>query len=350
MTLPVLAETAPAGARDLADARHAAALLLDRIQEHLLDAFYAGRGANTVRAYRQDHEDFRAFVARQTGIAGFGDSAERVVRLLLAIEHGQANALALGYRNDMTGRGLQPATVNRRLAALRSVVKQGNMLGLVAWALEVENVDSSAYRDTRGPGREGVKAMIAQAKGRTDAKGVRDTAIVRLLHDVALRRGEVVSLDLEHYESRRGTLAVLGKGRTQRERVSLPAATRTALEAWVAERGIHPGPLFHRLDAAGRGGRRLTGSAVHQIVRGLGTEVGIATRPHGLRHTAITSALDASNGDVRKVQRFSRHRDVRLLQTYDDNRSDFAGERRSRPTSSRGGTRRPSWGWPPRAS
>ncbi|RUQ64014.1 integrase [Azospirillum doebereinerae] len=319
-------DTATTGAQDLAEARHAAVLLLDRIQEHLLDAFYAGRSENTVRAYRRDHEDFRAFVARQTGFESFGDSAERAVRLLLAIDHGPANALALGYRNDLTARRLQPATVNRRLAALRSVVKLGNTLGLVAWSLDVGNVEAAAYRDTRGPGRDGVKAMIAQAKGRSDAKGLRDTAIVRLLHDVALRRGEVVSLDLEHYDARRGALSILGKGRTQRERVTLPAPTRTALDAWVAARGSRAGPLFHRLDQAGAGEGRLTGEAVRQLVRGLGAEVGIATRPHGLRHTAITSVLDANGGNVRAAQRFSRHRRLETLQLYDDNRSDLGGQ------------------------
>ena len=312
--------------QDVADARHAPALRLDRIQEHLLDAFYAGRTANTVRAYRRDHEDFRTFVARQDGLAAFSATAEQAVRMLLAIEHGQANALALGYRNDMVRRQLQPATVNRRLAALRSVVKLGNTLGLVSWTLDAENVDSVTYRDTRGPGRDGVRAMVAKAKERTDPKGVRDTAIVRLLHDVALRRGEVVSLDLEHYESRRGTIAVLGKGRTQRERITLPAATRSALDAWITVRGKTAGPLFHRLDVAGRGTGRLTGAAVYAVVRELGAEVDITTRPHGLRHSAITAALDASNGNIRAVQRFSRHRNVQTLQIYDDNRADLAGQ------------------------
>lgn len=324
MSLPVLPGD-PAG-QDVSDARHAPALRLDRIQEHLLDAFYAGRSANTVRAYRRDHEDFRTFVARQDGLAAFAATAEQAVRMLLAVEHGQANALALGYRTDMVRRQLQPATVNRRLAALRSVVKLGNTLGLVSWTLDAENVDSVTYRDTRGPGRDCVRAMVAQARERTDAKGLRDTVIVRLLHDVALRRGEVVSLDLEHYDSRRGTVAVLGKGRTQRERVTLPAATRTALDAWIAVRGTEPGPLFHRLDAAGRGEGRLTGAAVYDVVRELGAGVGIATRPHGLRHSAITAALDASNGNIRAVQRFSRHRNVQTLQIYDDNRADLAGQ------------------------
>jgi len=325
-SLPVQATTDQAGPPDPADPRHAAALSLDRLQERLLDAFHAGRGANTVKAYRRDHEDFRAFLARQDGLAAFAATAETAARLLITIEHGQANALALGYRADMIARGLQPATVNRRLAALRSLVRLANTLALIAWTIDVENVAGAAYRDTRGPGRDGVKAMMTQVRGRTDAKGIRDTAIVRLLHDVALRRGEVVSLDLAHYDGRRGTVTILGKGRTQREPITLPGPTQAALAAWVTVRGDQPGPLFHRLDQAGSGAGRLTGEAVRQMVRAVGAGVGITTRPHGLRHAAITAALDASNGNIRAVQRFSRHRDVRVLQTYDDNRADLAGQ------------------------
>jgi integrase/recombinase XerC len=49
-------------------------------------------------------------------------------------------------------------------------------------------------------------------------------------------------------------------------------------------------------------------------------------RPHGLRHAAITEALRLTRGDVRAVQRFSRHRDLWTLTLYDDNRADLAGE------------------------
>ncbi len=309
-----------------AAARAAVALVLERVQEHLLDSFYASLSANTVRAYRRDHEDFRAFIARLPDLAPLSSTSEAAARLLLAVDHGTANGLALGYRNDMVSRGLQPATVNRRLAALRSLVRLGNTLGLVSWRLDVEAVDSVTYRDTRGPGRDGVRAMVGQAKARGDPKGLRDLAILRLLHDVALRRGEVVSLDLGHYDARRSALSILGKGRKERELVSLPPPTKGALDAWVAVRGKQPGPLFHRLDRAGAGGGRLTGTAVYQIVQGLGAGVGIATRPHGLRHSAITTVLDTNGGDVRAAQRFSRHRSVETLQRYDDNRADLGGQ------------------------
>jgi integrase len=62
------------------------------------------------------------------------------------------------------------------------------------------------------------------------------------------------------------------------------------------------------------------------MVRELGRKIGLKVWPHGLRHTAITEALDLTGGNVRAVQRFSRHRDVRVLERYDDNRRDLGGE------------------------
>jgi integrase/recombinase XerC len=45
-----------------------------------------------------------------------------------------------------------------------------------------------------------------------------------------------------------------------------------------------------------------------------------------LRHSSVTQALNATNGDVRRVQRFSRHRDIRTLMLYDDNRQALVGD------------------------
>jgi integrase/recombinase XerC len=71
----------------------------------------------------------------------------------------------------------------------------------------------------------------------------------------------------------------------------------------------------------------MTRRSRHRIVRALGAHVGLGVvRPHGLRHAAITEALELTRGDVRAVQQFSRHRDLRTLMIYDDNRQDLAGE------------------------
>lgn len=283
----------------------------------LVAAFLAGRNPRTLAAYRQDLENFRAFV----GAEDLSQAAE----LLLTRGHGEANALGLDYRTSLLERGLSPATVNRRLAAVRSLVRLARTLGFVPWTLEVESVKSEAYRDTRGPGRVGFRRLLDELDYRRDAKGTRDRAVLRLLYDLALRRGEVVSLDVEDVDLEAGTLDVLGKGRTQKVRLSLPEPTKTVLRAWLELRGTEPGPLFVNFDHA-RKGRRLTGTSVCRIVRRLGEAAGLKVRPHGLRHSSITAALDATRGDVRKVQRFSRHRDLRVLNRYDDNREDLAGE------------------------
>lgn len=250
---------------------------------------------------------------------------EDAVEDLLRSEHGGvANEVALNYRNHLLERKLQPATVNRRLAALRSMVKMARLLGFVTWSIEVESLDADPYRDTRGPGTENVVRMVATLERRVDAKGIRDVAMVRLMHDVALRRGEVASLDLEHVDVERG-IFVLGKGRKKREWMTLPAPTKEALWAWIDVRGGEAGAVFTSLDER-TFGHRLTGSAIYAVVRKLGKKLGVKTRPHGLRHTAITSALDKSDGNTRAVKKFSRHVREETLEKYDDNRTDLAGK------------------------
>jgi integrase/recombinase XerC len=120
------------------------------------------------------------------------------------------------------------------------------------------------------------------------------------------------------------TISVLGKGRTAKEPATLAPTTTRALAEWLAVRGSEPGPVFTNLDR-GHSRRRLSTTGIYDLVRELGDACGIRARPHGLRHAAITEALDRGL-DVRAVQRFSRHRDLRILLTYDDNRRDIAGD------------------------
>src|SRR6516165_2122936 len=74
----------------------------------LAHAFLAGRSKSTARAYQGDLEDFARWLE-------VDDQAAAVGRLL-GSGHGAANLLALDYRAQLQGRGLSPATVNRRLA------------------------------------------------------------------------------------------------------------------------------------------------------------------------------------------------------------------------------------------
>jgi integrase/recombinase XerC len=205
----------------------AAPLTFPQPRRDLVEAFLAGRNPCTLCAYQADLADFCRFL----GV----EDAEAAAHILLEGGHGKANSLALAHRADLVGRGLQAATVNRRLAALRSLVQLARTLGMVPWSLEVENMKAQSYRDTRGPGRTGFRRLLEAVSNE------RDRAILRLLHDLGLRRGEVVALDLEDVDLEAGTVWVLGKGRTQKEQLTLPEPTRAALAAWISVRGHKQG-------------------------------------------------------------------------------------------------------------
>jgi integrase/recombinase XerC len=224
----------------------------------------------------------------------------------------------------MIKRGLPVTTINRRLATLRSLLKLTNTHGLVTWTLSVENVPVQSYRDTGGPGRDGLRAMLEAAGAQSGPKGLRDVALLRLLHDLGLRRSEAVRLDTDAVDRPGNRILIPGRGRSPKQPVSLPDPTRAALAAWLEASGSEPGPLFVNFDRAGKG-QPLTGAAVYHIVGWLGAKAGLTVRPHGLRHLAITTALDRSNGDVRAVAKFSRHKDLRTLSRYRDNRPGLAG-------------------------
>jgi len=289
----------------------------------VLDAFLSGRNPRTLRAYGRDLDDFARFL-------GAPDTRAAVAGLL-DLPHGHANAAALGYRAHLTERGLKSATIARRLAALRSVVKCARMLGRVAWALDVEGPRAEPYRDTSGPGTTGWGRLWGAAEAAGDGtKARRDRAILRLLYDRGLRRGELAALDLADVDlsAEAPAVAVVGKGRNERERLTLNARTGRALADWLDARGPGPGALFVRLDRAAVTPGRLSGEGVRLVVRELGKAAGLprAVRPHGLRHASITEALDMTGGKLRDVAVFSRHRDVKTLMVYDDRRRDVGGD------------------------
>lgn len=300
----------------------------------LAAAWLAGRRPTTLRAYRADLADFARFL----GASSQGRALDR----FFALEQGRAHSVALAYRASLVERGLAAATVARRLAALRSLAKLARQLGRCPWRLEIEGPRAEAFRDTEGPGRDGWRAMLDLAKLDAATKGpkaVRDLALIRCLHDLALRRSEAAGLDVEHCDrAGKGPVAavwILGKGRSTRERLTVPRPTGEALAAWLDVRGSAPGPLFVRLDRAGipPGGSpgmagRLSGESIRLVVAELGKRAGLSRvpRPHGLRHQGITRALDLTNGDVRAAQRFARHASPATTMRYDDNRKDLAGE------------------------
>jgi integrase/recombinase XerC len=170
--------------------------------------------------------------------------------------------------------------------------------------------------------------LLVAASEKSPAKAARDIAIIRLMFDLGLRRGEVVGLDVEDVDRAGRRLWVLGKGRTQKEARTLPAPTLEAIDRWLTARACiaHENEPALIVNAAQfKRGRRMTGQGLYHVIQDLGRNAGIVARPHGLRHASITAALDTSNGDVRAAQAHARHANPQTTICYDDNRQDLAG-------------------------
>ncbi len=276
------------------------------------------RSPNTRRAYQRDLKDFFAVIS--DGL----EPTPQLVAEFLQLERATAIALVLAFKAQQIEKRLSEATVNRRLAAIKSLVSYAQKVGKCLWSLEeITGERVKAYRDTTGIDKDAYRAVLATCN-RSTIKGARDYAILRLFWDNALRRGELASCNIADLNADALELAILGKGRgTQKETVSLSEPTVAALLAWLAVRhDVAPNaPLFTAVDHA-HFGHRLTGSALYNVVKEAAEKAGVSKRlsPHRCRHSSITAALDATNGNVREVKKLSRHARTDTLLIYDDNR------------------------------
>jgi integrase/recombinase XerC len=305
--------------------------------ENIIDLLLADkRSPQTRRAYSIDLKDF--FTTFNGGAA----PSPAAVQMFLSLPTPKiAESLAF-YKSNLRDRGMAEASINRRLAAVKSLLKFGYRLGMCATdgrsLIDGERVQS--YRDTRGIDLAHMKQLVAaplQKHGPTPI-ALRDTAILLLLCENALRRAEVCKLNEEDLDERESTLRVFGKGKgTQSLKVTVSTVFIVAVKRYLETKqstskypfeSTFEKPLFLNFSRnSGQGNKRLTADGLYKIVGQYGELLGVADlTPHKLRHSAITAALDATGGDVRKVAKLSRHAKIETLLIYDDNRKNVQSE------------------------
>jgi integrase/recombinase XerC len=275
------------------------------------------RSENTKRAYRKDLSDF---IMTMTGKEASAD----LINQFLSLPRFEAIQAALNYKANMIERGLAEATINRRLAAVKSLVKYAKMIGACEWNLDdVSGEKVKKYRDTSGITIQQMNEMIS-FPDRSTVKGKRDYAILRLFWELALRREEVTKLNITDFDPETCSLSVLGKGKgTQKETMNMTERTKEAVLDCLSSRSDLKAndPLFVTLDRA-YAGKRMTGESLWKLVKTIAKRAGITKplSPHKLRHSSITAALEATNGNVVKVQKLSRHSKIDTVMIYEDHR------------------------------
>jgi site-specific recombinase XerD len=221
------------------------------------------------------------------------------------------------YAAGLSSGGAAPATVARKLAAIR---------GLFDFLVRTERVGqnpadlvSSPKREEKLPrvlSAEQVRSLLEGIPARTPLE-LRDRAMLELAYSCGLRCEEIVNLDLGALDFETEQLRVLGKGSKER---MLPVGepAQQALRRYC-ERGRHAlaGDPRERALFLSKSGRRLSNS---DITRRLGLwvrEAALAAgvSPHSLRHSFATHLLEGG-ADLRTIQELLGHASISTTQVY----------------------------------
>jgi integrase/recombinase XerC len=239
------------------------------------------------------------------------------------------------YVAQLNGQGLHARSIAYSLSVWRSFYD---------WLAHKQASLNNPVRGIRAPkaARPLPKALnVEQATGLADfAKAqaasdkladLRDHAMLELLYSSALRRAELVSLDVHYVKSSthesqswlsmdNAEAQVIGKG-SKRRVVPIGRAAMAALQAWLA---VRPQGLTAKSSEDARAalflgtrGERINAGVVYQAITKLSLLAGVPAKvhPHVLRHSAASHVLQSSQ-DLRAVQEFLGHANISTTQVY----------------------------------
>lgn len=286
-----------------------------------LEAALPGVLAVTRSAYGRDLGRFSLFFD-----AGAGGRLQVLDRFLL-LDAPAAHAIAWNYREDMLRACLGPATINRRLSALRAFCRRARQTGRIVWMLDVPGLDAAPARLYLIPPGD-VAHLIAQLStgpAALEPRRARDACAIRLTWDLGFRSAELLSIDTGDVDLSQGLVHVRRKGKTGKRAIQLPERSQNALARWLAARRdagpLQTPALFVQYETHPKVGR-LSSRGFYKMVRTRTRQIlGKEYNPHALRHAAITFALEVTNGNVARVATgFAEHADPRTTMRYDDMR------------------------------
>lgn len=254
------------------------------------------------------------------------------------------------FAGDQAAAGRNPATINRRIAAIGhhhraagypapTALPNAGRLAEVLAGIRAEH--GRAKRRKAPADAAALRNMLATIEG-DGLRAVRDRAILAIGMAAALRRSEIVALQVKDIAlAPEGLRLTIARSKTDRAgegvTIAIPEGSRirpkALLLAWMAAAGHDGGALFRRLsrrdvltDTA------MSDRAIARLVQACAGAAGYdpaAFGGHSLRAGFITEGA-AQGATIFKLQEVSRHKSVQVLSDYVRNAElfkDHAGQR-----------------------
>jgi site-specific recombinase XerD len=282
------------------------------------------RAAATRRAYLTDANRFEAWCAAR-GLSPLPASAESLANFL----------------SWMATSGFKVASIERNLVAVSVAHRELGFESprrheLVRNALRgIRRTLGVAPQNKRALVATDLRAMLAATD--LGLKGIRDRALLSLAFVGALRRSEVVALNVPDLEFKtEGILIAIRRSKADQEGagavVAVPygACRETCpvrlVQSWLAAARVSAGPVFRAVDRHGNlGSRGLSAKAVATVTKELAAMIGIDPRSvgaHSLRAGLVTSAMGSGKPE-HAVMKHTRHSSVSAFRCYIRDASAF---------------------------
>lgn len=302
----------------------------------------AASSANTRRAYTSDWKHFSSWCRRQ-GFALMPPDPQTIGLYITACASG---AVSGGRKPNSV------STIERRLSSLAwNYAQRGQTLDRrdrhIATVLAgIRNRHAAPPRQKEAILPEDLIAML-ETLDRGTLRGLRDRAMLLIGFAGALRRSEIVGLDVgrdqtedgrgwvEFYD--RGLLVTL-RGKTGWREVEIGRGSSdatcpvAALQTWLRLARIEHGPLFRRVTGGGRkvGAERLHDQEVARLVKRAALAAGVrGDLPEGERvkrfagHSLRAGLASSAEVDERYVQKQLGHASAEMTRRYQRRRDRF---------------------------
>jgi len=221
----------------------------------------------------------------------------------------------LSSRNDYSA-----STKNKYLATARIFLKELNRLGYlpvdITQNIKSFNQDKKHKKDGLND-REIIMLIESLKKIPPTSKSTRLKAIVSLLTLQGLRQIEISRLDVKDLDLVSKVVFVQGKGRDDKEIVNLHPETVKSLIEYLRVNKIADGALFISGSNNSKN-HRLTTRSIRAIVQKNLKSLEIDRTVHGFRHYFTTKLIESYKGDLLEVARYTRHKNLEMLQVYND--------------------------------